>query len=452
MRPHSSTRGRPSRRPAPDRARRPASPAPSLPSPLESRDAGRRGDLAAAGDDDRAPSRPSARAIASPMPVPPPVTIAVCPVEARGDANITASVPRDGKIPRMAKLQDVALGVAACAVLDAGRVVLDQRGIVGRRGGRRRPTHRARAGRTGTTRPVVRRRARSAAAPRASRRRCVRAEVIQAAYHVRRAASGSHEVRAVLLRLRARRPQGQSRLLRERRATRPARSRPWEPHGIVCEVCIDVATEALQMHNSGASVAAIRDAIEKKYAGTPAAPHADADAAEEGNARLARAALRSAGLADDAFARLFDALQEGVYIGLLGRDATATLAANPHLRADVRLGAGRARRRDSPVRRRSLRRRAGAHRVPAAAQPATARCSAYLLRLRRVDGSASGSRSPRAPIACRRPRRCRVEARDARRHRAQEAPGPVPRPLPAAVCRPRSWRRWARRCPASRTS
>jgi two-component system NtrC family sensor kinase len=34
----------------------------------------------------------------------------------------------------------------------------------------------------------------------------------------------------------------------------------------------------------------------------------------------------------DAFARLFEALHEGVYIGLLGDDNTATLAANPHLR------------------------------------------------------------------------------------------------------------------------
>ena len=37
-------------------------------------------------------------------------------------------------------------------------------------------------------------------------------------------------------------------------------------------------------------------------------------------------------LSIDAFARLFDALQEGLYIGLVGPDDTATLAANPHLR------------------------------------------------------------------------------------------------------------------------
>ena len=39
-------------------------------------------------------------------------------------------------------------------------------------------------------------------------------------------------------------------------------------------------------------------------------------------------------LPDDAFARLFDGLREGVYIGLVSRANadTATLAANPHLR------------------------------------------------------------------------------------------------------------------------
>ena len=39
----------------------------------------------------------------------------------------------------------------------------------------------------------------------------------------------------------------------------------WEYHGMGCEVCIDVAYQAMQMHNSGASTAAIRDAIDKKY-------------------------------------------------------------------------------------------------------------------------------------------------------------------------------------------
>jgi signal transduction histidine kinase len=37
-------------------------------------------------------------------------------------------------------------------------------------------------------------------------------------------------------------------------------------------------------------------------------------------------------LASDTFARLFEALHEGVYIGLIGTGGTTTLAANPHLR------------------------------------------------------------------------------------------------------------------------
>ena len=42
-----------------------------------------------------------------------------------------------------------------------------------------------------------------------------------------------------------------------------------------------------------------------------------------------RAAAR---LGHDAFARLFEGVHEGIYIGLVSRDATATLAANPHLK------------------------------------------------------------------------------------------------------------------------
>jgi len=39
----------------------------------------------------------------------------------------------------------------------------------------------------------------------------------------------------------------------------------WESHGIGCQVCIDVGRDAMLLFNSGASVTAIRDAIEKKY-------------------------------------------------------------------------------------------------------------------------------------------------------------------------------------------
>jgi Protein of unknown function with PCYCGC motif len=41
----------------------------------------------------------------------------------------------------------------------------------------------------------------------------------------------------------------------------------WEPHGLDCAVCIDVATEARQMFTSGAGIRDIRAAVEQKYAG-----------------------------------------------------------------------------------------------------------------------------------------------------------------------------------------
>ena len=39
----------------------------------------------------------------------------------------------------------------------------------------------------------------------------------------------------------------------------------WEPHGMACIVCIDVARDAMQLHASGGSVSDIRSAIEAKY-------------------------------------------------------------------------------------------------------------------------------------------------------------------------------------------
>ncbi len=62
-------------------------------------------------------------------------------------------------------------------------------------------------------------------------------------------------------------------------AGRRGTSVTWDNHGIGCEICLDVATETMQMHNAGASVAQIRQVIEKKYANlyeghtpTPPAP------------------------------------------------------------------------------------------------------------------------------------------------------------------------------------
>lgn len=40
----------------------------------------------------------------------------------------------------------------------------------------------------------------------------------------------------------------------------------WDTHAIGCEICLDVAIETMQMHTAGATVAQIRDVIEKKYA------------------------------------------------------------------------------------------------------------------------------------------------------------------------------------------
>jgi hypothetical protein len=39
----------------------------------------------------------------------------------------------------------------------------------------------------------------------------------------------------------------------------------WEPHGLECAVCIDVATRSRQMHASGASVPQIRATVEKEF-------------------------------------------------------------------------------------------------------------------------------------------------------------------------------------------
>lgn len=53
----------------------------------------------------------------------------------------------------------------------------------------------------------------------------------------------------------------------------------WEPHGMECTVCVDVATRAAALHKAGTSVKDIRATIEREWAGrghehtpTPAAP------------------------------------------------------------------------------------------------------------------------------------------------------------------------------------
>lgn len=46
----------------------------------------------------------------------------------------------------------------------------------------------------------------------------------------------------------------------------------WQPHGVICEVCLDVAHQAMQLHNTGASVDQIRSEIDRKWT-SPGASH-----------------------------------------------------------------------------------------------------------------------------------------------------------------------------------
>jgi hypothetical protein len=39
----------------------------------------------------------------------------------------------------------------------------------------------------------------------------------------------------------------------------------WEPHGVACAVCIDIAVDSMKMKNSGASVTAIRKKVQSDY-------------------------------------------------------------------------------------------------------------------------------------------------------------------------------------------
>lgn len=39
----------------------------------------------------------------------------------------------------------------------------------------------------------------------------------------------------------------------------------WEPHGVSCAVCIDIAVDSMKMRNSGASVSAIRKKVRNEY-------------------------------------------------------------------------------------------------------------------------------------------------------------------------------------------
>jgi len=50
-----------------------------------------------------------------------------------------------------------------------------------------------------------------------------------------------------------------------RRRAADGRVLEWDPHGSGCTICVDVARDAMLMFNSGASVTAIRTAIDRKW-------------------------------------------------------------------------------------------------------------------------------------------------------------------------------------------
>lgn len=47
----------------------------------------------------------------------------------------------------------------------------------------------------------------------------------------------------------------------------------WEPHGVACALCIDIAVDSMKMKNSGASVMAIRKKVQGDY--RPHYPHSE---------------------------------------------------------------------------------------------------------------------------------------------------------------------------------
>ena len=95
----------------------------------------------------------------------------------------------------------------------------------------------------------------------------------------------------------------------------------------------------------------------------------------------------TARLAADAFTRLFEALHEGVYIGLVGDNTTATLAANPHLRVMFGWADDVSQAQIRPFdRERFVDDQARASFLQQLARDGSA--LGYLLRLRRVDGAA----------------------------------------------------------------
>jgi hypothetical protein len=48
----------------------------------------------------------------------------------------------------------------------------------------------------------------------------------------------------------------------------------WQPHGVICEICLDVAHQAMEMHANGAPIDQIRRAVDTKWS-TATGSHTD---------------------------------------------------------------------------------------------------------------------------------------------------------------------------------
>ena len=167
----------------------------------------------------------------------------------------------------------------------------------------------------------------------------------------------------MLLRLRARRPRGNHDCFVQARGAN-GDVIEWDEHGMECAVCIDVATRSRQMYASGASV---RGHPRGHREGVQADAERYADAASAALSRTPACAttqpLNLAGSSGQlriiapwnrraaAFARLFEAVHEGVYIGTIGPDASVDDRRQPSSQADLRL---RRARRPKPTSARSI--------------------------------------------------------------------------------------------------
>ena len=173
----------------------------------------------------------------------------------------------------------------------------------------------------------------------------------------------------------------------------------WDTHGFGCTICVDVAREAMQLYASGADVVSIRAAIERKWtpgnAGGTRRPRPH-------HPRRSRRALDERMERDIAFARLFQSVREGVYMGTLGANSTSDPRRQSPPESDLRLSAGRRREPRPAVRAVALRRSASAPDLHRAARSRRRRRSITCFASASVDGtpiwievSATASHRPR---------------------------------------------------------